>query len=121
MKKILTTGLLALMLAGCGANADEAQEPEVNIPKYEIAFVTDGTARFGEIVIDVEDANRLSAPELEAVGESAVAEIGPHTETGYIGGILTFRDMQTYREVDALGMWVSSDHAADNAQRASTG
>lgn len=86
------------------------------LPPFEVAFVVDGNVpglKTGEITIDISSVNKPDKVLLEAVTWEAIEQVGTGTETGYRAAIISYRDAETYKELDALGIYVADQEAAE--------
>jgi hypothetical protein len=86
------------------------------LPPFEVAFVVDGNVpglKTGEITIDISGVNKPDKVLLEALTWEAIGQVGSGTETGYRAAIISYRDAETYKELDALGIYVADQHTAE--------
>ena len=86
------------------------------LPPFEVPFVSDGDIpglKSGEITVDISEVNKPDKHLLEAISWETVEQVGVGTETGYRAAVFTYRDAETYKELDAFGVYVSDREAAE--------
>ena len=90
------------------------------LPPFEVAFVADGDfpqgVKGGTITVDISSPEEaLDESMLEAIGWEVIRQVGPGSKTGYRVAIIDYRTAPSYREMDALAVYVADQKAADAA------